>query len=238
MVKKAVILAGGLGTRIKHKEPDVPKELIKVSDYPLIHYIIIELKRSGVEEFIFCLGHKSALVSAYLKKNFNNLKYEIVTEDKVLGTGGAVLNVFDSFEHDTYLVVNGDTYVSYDIFGFSDFHFFNLSEFSLVSVTNDIADRYGNLKFRDKKVIEFIEKRGQSSGWINAGHYLINSNFYQQLSFDSNFTVDSNFSIESLMEGLAASGKLYGYKITAPFIDIGVPEDLLVARNEYKWPKI
>lgn len=238
MVKKAIILAGGLGTRIKKIEPTVPKALIRVSQFPVLRYIVFELKRCGIEEFIFCLGHGSALLSDYIEEEFSVLKCKVIIEDKILGTGGAVSNAFDHLGHDTYLVVNGDTYLSYDVQGFSDFHFSQSSGFSLVSIKMDVSSRFGNLDFNKKKVIKFNEKGQRTSGWINAGHYLINSSLYSQFRLDCDFSGVNAFSIEKLMEQLAENGKLYGYKVDTPFIDIGVPQDLNFARNEFKWPQI
>ena len=90
MINEAIILAGGLGTRLRSVVPDLPKCMAPVAGKPFIHYVIEYYLKQGIETFIFCLGYKHELIENYLHRYFSNLNYVVTIEDEPIGTGGAV----------------------------------------------------------------------------------------------------------------------------------------------------
>ena len=94
MIKEAIILAGGLGTRLKEAVPDLPKCMAPVAGRPFLFYVINYLRSQGIEKFIFSLGYKHHFIEDYLKGHFETLIYDVVIENEPLGTGGAVQLAF------------------------------------------------------------------------------------------------------------------------------------------------
>src|SRR3954466_10575209 len=90
ILTEAIILAGGLGTRLRSAVPDLPKCMAPVNGKPFLAYVINYLMREGVNHFIFSLGYKNEAITAFLKKDFPSLTFETSIEDEPLGTGGAV----------------------------------------------------------------------------------------------------------------------------------------------------
>src|SRR3954451_3201181 len=90
VIKEAIILAGGLGTRLRSAVPDLPKCMAPVNGKPFLTYVINHLRREGITHFIFSLGYGSEVIVAFLEKNFRSLQFKTSIEEEPLGTGGAV----------------------------------------------------------------------------------------------------------------------------------------------------
>ncbi|MGE5107057.1 MAG: sugar phosphate nucleotidyltransferase, partial [Sphingobacteriales bacterium] len=88
-VKEAIILAGGLGTRLRSVVSDLPKCLAPVAGKPFLYYIIEHLQKQGIEKFIFATGYKSESIENWLLSNLSAINYQLSTETEPLGTGGA-----------------------------------------------------------------------------------------------------------------------------------------------------
>jgi len=109
MVKEAIILAGGLGTRLKDAIPDLPKCMAPVAGKPFLSYVIDHLRMGGVERFIFSLGYKWGVIEEYLQKEYSTLNYTSVIEEEPLGTGGAIKLAMGKFASGNVAIANGDT---------------------------------------------------------------------------------------------------------------------------------
>src|SRR5215210_7142502 len=121
-VKQAIILAGGLGTRLRSAVPDLPKCMAPVAGKPFISYVIKYYQRQGIEKFIFSLGYKHELIQEFLHKEFNTLSSTVILEPEPLGTGGAIYQGCLRASADDVLVLNGDTYFEIDLGSLSSFH--------------------------------------------------------------------------------------------------------------------
>jgi D-glycero-alpha-D-manno-heptose 1-phosphate guanylyltransferase len=106
---EAIILAGGLGTRLRETVPDLPKCLAPVGGRPFLFYVINYLRMQGVEKFIFSLGYKHEMIETYLTDQFSRLRYEFVVEEEPLGTGGAIRLASQQATGNNVIVTNGDT---------------------------------------------------------------------------------------------------------------------------------
>ena len=109
MIKEAIILAGGLGTRLRESVPDLPKCMAPVAGRPFLFHVINYLRSQGVEKFIFSLGYKHELIEDYLSTQFSTLSYQCVIEEEPLGTGGAILLACTKATEKNIVVTNGDT---------------------------------------------------------------------------------------------------------------------------------
>ncbi|MBP8765462.1 MAG: NTP transferase domain-containing protein, partial [Ferruginibacter sp.] len=121
MITEAIILAGGLGTRLRSVVADVPKCMAPVSGKPFLAYLINALQNQGIEKFIFSLGYKSEIILQYLANEFPNLNTQIVVEKEPLGTGGAIRLACEKVAGDDVLIFNGDTFFDINLKTFSAF---------------------------------------------------------------------------------------------------------------------
>lgn len=112
-VIEAIILAGGLGERLKHL----------LNDKPFLEYLLNFLQKNGVNKYIFSLGYLNEQIISYLKTNWSNLEYKIIIEDHPLGTGGAIKKAMLNSTEDDILIVNADTYFDLNLFKFKRISF-------------------------------------------------------------------------------------------------------------------
>src|SRR5690349_1037391 len=108
-VKEAIILAGGLGTRLREAVPELPKAMAPVAGRPFLSFVIDALRMQGIERFIFSLGYKSELIEEWLQKEYPTLSCQTVTEAEPLGTGGGIRLALQQATTEDVLVANGDT---------------------------------------------------------------------------------------------------------------------------------
>src|SRR5690349_17838421 len=108
-MNEAIILAGGLGTRLRSAVADLPKCMAPVDGIPFIHFIVAFLKKEGIEHFIFSLGYKNEVVTNYLDTTFPQINKTYIIEPEQLGTGGAIKKAVSAAVGENVIVVNGDT---------------------------------------------------------------------------------------------------------------------------------
>src|SRR6476646_11766773 len=114
-ITECIVLAGGLGTRLRSVVADVPKCMAPVNNKPFLAYIIAYLESNGIERFIFSLGYKHDVVTKYLSMHFPRLNAELVIEEEPLGTGGAVKLSCTKTTGNDVIIANGDTLFKADI---------------------------------------------------------------------------------------------------------------------------
>jgi D-glycero-alpha-D-manno-heptose 1-phosphate guanylyltransferase len=232
MIREAIVLAGGLGTRLREAVPDLPKCMAEVAGKPFLSYVIDSLRIQGVERFIFSLGYKSDVIEQYLQQQYPTLSYISVVEKELLGTGGAIHLAIQQALTDDVLVANGDTLFKVNLGELYSFHLNNHAECSLSLKPMINFDRYGVVELNDKKkIISFKEKQFYQSGLINGGIYLLNKKRFLQLPFAEKFSFEKDY-----LEALYKDHNFYGCVQYGYFIDIGVPEDYKRAQVELKHP--
>jgi D-glycero-alpha-D-manno-heptose 1-phosphate guanylyltransferase len=228
VVKEAIVLAGGLGTRLKEAVPDVPKCMAPVAGRPFLFYVINYLRSQGIEKFIFSLGYKHEMIEAYLETQFTTLAYQCVIEAEPLGTGGALLLALQKATTENVVVVNGDTLYKGQIIPAADFHFKCQAECTLLLQPMVNFDRYGVVATNDKgQIINFSEKQFYPSGNINAGVYLINKSALLSKQLPIKFSFEKDY-----LEQFYDKGEIVGIVQHNYFIDIGIPEDFNRAQHE------
>ena len=90
MIKETIILAGGLGTRLRSVVSDLPKCMAPVAGKPFLYYVIDHLQKEGIKNFIFSVGYKNEIIINFVKKEFSNIDFQFSIEEEPLGTGGAI----------------------------------------------------------------------------------------------------------------------------------------------------
>lgn len=217
---EVIILAGGLGTRLRSKVPDLPKALVPINGKPFLEVMIRELeKHSQVTKLIFALGYKSESIQNFLQNFESRLSIELSIEDKPLGTGGAIRKALELVEGDTFLAMNGDSFIPFSVEDFLAFHQKAEANVSILSTEVEDSSRFGALKIEEStnRVLAFEEKGKTESKRINAGIYLLKKHLF------SNYPPEKEFSIEKDFFPPLCGGKMYSYLVKAPFIDIGTP---------------
>jgi D-glycero-alpha-D-manno-heptose 1-phosphate guanylyltransferase len=228
MIKEAVILAGGLGTRLRDTVPDLPKCMAPVAGRPFLFYVINYLRSQGIERFIFSLGYKHELIETYLDDQFATLQYEVVIEPEPLGTGGAIRLALAKATDKNVAIVNGDTLFKADIPKASLLHDLNNAECTLLLKPMHNFDRYGVVETEDDGSLKsFKEKQFYSLGNINAGLYLLNTGNFLNEKFPSNFSFEKDY-----LERLYKERRIYAFVQDEYFIDIGIPGDYNRAQSE------
>jgi len=230
MISEAMILSGGMGTRLKDTVPELPKVMAPVAGHPFIYYLIKNLEKKGIKHFTFLLGYKHNVVSSYLDDAFKNLVKTYVVESMPLGTGGAIQNGLQYCKKETVAITNGDTYFDIDLNKMEFLHTQKVSNCTLALKPMKNYDRYGSVLFdQDFLITDFIEKKYTNEGYINGGFYLIDKNSFLKHSFEKVFSFEKDY-----LENETLNKKMYATLHDSYFIDIGIPEDYSKAQNEMK----
>jgi D-glycero-alpha-D-manno-heptose 1-phosphate guanylyltransferase len=224
-----VILAGGLGTRLRSIIQDRPKCLAPVGGRTFLDWQMAALSDAGVTEIVLSLGYGADQVLESVKQNPPPLPLRYVIEQQPLGTGGAIAFSMDVFALDEVLVANGDTYLSGDVSQMLpplDRASNELFRVAAVTVAN--RDRFGGIVTDSSNRIRgFLEKGQSGSGLINAGLYRLCRDALPA-------GCACAYSLESeVLPMLVSSGRVTARTILGSFIDIGVPEDYRVFCNRY-----
>ena len=216
-----VVLAGGLGTRLRSVVDDRPKCLAPIGPRSFLEIQLDALFAAGMPDVVLSLGHGAQQVIDAVRAQTAQRPIRWVVETAPLGTGGAIANVMDQLGLDEVCVANGDTYLDGDL---SALHAPLSRErgealrMSLVEVSD--RSRFGGVAVSaDGRVIGFLEKGLQGAGWINAGLYRL-SRRALPIGRRGAYSLETD-----VLPGLMAQGAVTSCKLPGGFIDIGVPED-------------
>ena len=217
----AVILAGGLGTRLRAAVPDVPKVLAPVNGRPFLSYLLDRLLAAGVREAVLCTGFKANQVEATFGPRYHSLRLAYSVETQPLGTGGALRNALPLVKSPVALVMNGDSFVDVNLVELVRWFGEGSADVGIVLKWMDDCTRYGRVAIGpDGAVSSFEEKRpGAGAGWINAGVYLLRLPPAPALPEGTPMSLEHDW-----LPALAAAGALSGYTCEGAFIDIGTPK--------------
>ncbi len=232
--REAIILAGGLGTRLREAVPDLPKCMAPVAGRPFLFYVINYLRSQGVQRFIFSLGYKHEVILAYLEKSFASLSYEYVVEDTPLGTGGAIALALTKATQPDVLVTNGDTLFKINADELYKQHTATGALCTLALKPMQDFERYGVVELNNhNQVIAFKEKQHYDNGLINGGCYLLQVKGFKAQSWPDKFSFETDF-----LEKQYPQAQLYGQVQQAYFIDIGIPADYNQAQHDLAKPAV
>jgi D-glycero-alpha-D-manno-heptose 1-phosphate guanylyltransferase len=224
----AVVLAGGLGTRLRSAVADLPKCMAPVAGRPFLGYVIDKLRLQGVEHFVFSLGYLSGQVEDYLKEQYPTLDYTTVVEEEPLGTGGGILLALKELTAANVIVANGDTLFDVNISELTEVHECIGAACTLALKPMKNFDRYGVVTLSDDGIITgFEEKKWYEEGLINGGLYLLDRERILAAELPEKCSFEKDF-----LEPAAVRGELAGSVQEGYFIDIGIPEDYHRAQHE------
>lgn len=217
---KAIILAGGKGTRLQSVISDVPKPMAPVSGKPFLEYLVLQLKFWNVRDIILSVGYKKESIMAHFADGSAwDVRISYVQENAPLGTGGAIRETLQTVNDNNILIMNGDSFFNANISNLIHFH--NNKNARATLMLRDMTDtgRYGRVALgKDDTVIEFTEKQGNVPGLINAGIYLIDRDVLPM------FPEGASSFENDILPRLIGKG-LYGHAQEGFFVDIGLPDD-------------
>ena len=223
----ALILAGGLGTRLQSALSDRPKVLAPVAGRPFLSYLMDQLISSGFGHVILCTGYRGEQVKEAFGDNYNGLDIQYSQEPDPLGTGGALRYGLPLIVTDSAFVTNGDSYVNVNLRDFLAWHFENDLQVSLVLAYVSNTSRYGRVEVKeDGRIVKFDEKgASHGPGWVNAGVYVFNRSLIKSIPSGQSFSLEREFFPFLISKGL------YGFESESAFIDIGTTESYALAEE-------
>ena len=234
MIKECIILAGGLGTRIRDTVPDLPKCMAPVAGEPFLTHVIRHLLSNGIEKFIFSLGYKHEIIESFLEERFTTLDYTCVIEDEPLGTGGAIQWACEQATEENVLIVNGDTLFKINASGMLEVHIKQNAECTIALKPMQNFDRYGVVELsKENLVTKFCEKQFYKEGLINGGVYVLNIPAFLYSDLGNKFSFEKEY-----LEAFYSENKIAGIIQDGYFIDIGIPQDFEKAQAELKQPAL
>lgn len=229
VITEAIILAGGLGTRLRSAVPDLPKCMAPVAGKPFVSYVIDYYLRQGIQKFIFSLGYKAEVILEHLKDRYQQLEYDFVIEEEPLGTGGAIKLACTRLSMKDALVLNGDTIFKVNLRTISDIHLAKGSDCTLALKPMEDFDRYGVVElFPDASIKSFREKQHYDSGLINGGVYALNAEQFAKETLPEKFSFEKDY-----LEKLFDKRPMFATIQEQYFIDIGIPADYEKAKIDF-----
>lgn len=226
---KVLILAGGLGTRLRQTLGTLPKSLAPIGNRPFLEYLLEFISHQGFRDVIISLGYGSDAIRGYFgNRSPHGLKIAYCLEKELLGTAGAVKLSESLIESDDFFVINGDTYFEVDLKQMLSFHKRRNAFATMALAYKEDSGRYGNVIIgRDNEIVSFSEKAGEGkAGYINGGTYLFRKELFNYIPAHKVCSLE-----REIIPSLVGKG-LYGFVVEGHFIDIGIPEDYERAQRE------
>ena len=232
MLKEAIILAGGFGTRLQAVVSDVPKPMAPINNEPFLNYVFDYLLHYKIEHVVLSTGYLADKISDYYKNEYRGIKISYTKEETPLGTGGGIRLAMTKCYTSDVLVLNGDSFFDVNITDHFNNHISKQADCSLALRKVFNASRYGTILLGIGNAIEtFKEKNNiEQTGLINGGVYILNRKLYLSKTNEAvPFSIEKDF-YESRINEL----HIFGLEYDGYFIDIGIPEDYNKAQTDFK----
>lgn len=219
---EVIVLAGGLGTRLRSVVHDIPKCMAPIGEQPFLAWLLAWLCRYPVNHIVFSVGYLREQIMDFLSDRPWPFSYDFAVEEQPLGTGGGIRLALGYCKENQVFVVNGDTFYPVDLALMP-----SLAPVTLALKPLQRFDRYGAVELQGERVTAFHEKGYYEEGLISGGVYALDRSRLDLSSLPGRFSFE-----KEVLEPLALSGQLAGWVSDAYFIDIGIPEDYTRAQEE------
>ena len=224
---EAIVLAGGLGTRLAARLSGVPKPMAPVAGRPFLEILLNQVARAGCGRVLLSVGHLRTVIQDYFGASFRGMRVDYAVEEAPLGTGGAIRLALAQTTGDFTLVLNGDTFLEADYAAMMRFHAAASVTLTMAVARQAEVARYGGVVVSAGRVVSFEEKGRTGPGWINAGAYVLRKDLAWPPNLPEKFSFERDFLAPEIGRILPAAYEVEGF-----FLDIGVPEDLDRAPTE------
>jgi D-glycero-alpha-D-manno-heptose 1-phosphate guanylyltransferase len=231
MTGEAIILAGGMGTRLKDVINEGPKSMALVNDRPFLEYLLDYLDRWGLRRVVLSVGYENEKIINHFGNQYKSLELAYAIEDQPLGTGGAIINALRFVEGFSTFIMNGDTYFDVNLQRLDDFRRIKEADLCLSMHFEIDPERFGLLEFdNNNRITGFIEKsNGVDEGYINGGVYIVRKDYLLRFGMPEKFSFEKDF-----LQNYYQTEEFFGMRCFSYFRDIGVPEDYKKANDEFK----
>ena len=224
--EEAVILCGGLGTRLRSVVSDVPKPMAPIAGRPFLEYLLEYLRREGVRRTVLSVGYKREVIIEHFGSEWRGLEIRYAVEETPMGTGGGARIGMNEATADHVLLLNGDSFLAASLAPLAD----AIGHAPVAMTVRPEADtaRYGLCIFdQDNNLKGFSPGVAGQPGYINAGVYALKRTIFKEVGMpDEPFSFEQDF--------LATHAIRLGAMVAvqdAPFIDIGIPESFAYAQT-------
>ena len=227
----AVILAGGLGTRLRTVVHDRPKVMALVAGRPFMTHLFDQLQAAGIRHAVLCTGYLATTIRDELGNRYRGITLDYSMEEMPLGTGGALRHAASHLRGETILVMNGDSYCYCDLGAFFAGHAASKMRAGMALAEVDDVSRFGAVITDDNGRVHGFTEKGQydGPGWINAGLYLLNTEIIYSIADGQQVSLEREIIPDLIPPGI------FAYRCPGPFIDIGIPEEYLRAQSFFQF---
>lgn len=226
---EAVILAGGLGTRLRARISDRPKPMATINGQPFLAFLLDYLAQQGFESVVLSVGYQKNAIIQYFGERYRALAVRYAVEDQPLGTGGAIRHALTRTMADLVWVLNGDSFLKLDYRAMLRAHKTGGQRRAMTIALRPVEDvsRYGSVRLDGSWIIDFQASGRIGSGLINAGVYLLAPSLFGGFVLPRCFSFERDF-----LANNAGRLAIHGFQSNGWFIDIGVPGDYDRAQRE------
>jgi D-glycero-alpha-D-manno-heptose 1-phosphate guanylyltransferase len=224
-VISAVILAGGLGTRLRSVVPDLPKPMAPISGRPFLEHQLDYWIKQGVGHFVMSVCYRHEVIIGHFGNRYKGAEIDYVIEKTPLGTGGGLLLAAEKIsKKDSFLLLNGDTYFAVDLKKLTEFSVANDADWCFSLFRTNEEGRYMGMDISPQgQIISLKSGTGRPGRLANGGVYWVNPHAL----FSERFSSGDKVSLEDdiFPAAKASNQRLFGIEFTGTFIDIGIPDD-------------
>lgn len=225
MEKRAIILAGGLGTRLKPFTHSLPKPLIPVGEHPILEIIVRQLARNGFDRITLAVNHQADIIKAYFRNGKKwGVKIDYSLETKRLGTMGPLNLIHDLPEY--FLVMNGDILTDIDYSLLVDEHRRSAASFTISSVIRESKIDYGVLEVDGNNFLKGFSEKPSQKFQVSMGIYVLSSSICELIPKDTYFGFD-----DLMLSMLKTDFKIAVRPFDGYWLDIGRPDDYEAAQE-------
>jgi len=222
--EEAIILAGGLGTRLAGSIGELPKPMAPVAGRPFLAWQLEALERRGIRKVILSVGHRREAIEEHFADRYRGMAIAYSRESSPLGTGGAIVAAMSLVKGPAAFVLNGDTFIRAPLRAMESRPG---CAFSILVARVEDASRFGTVVVSGDRIRGFREKAASGPGLVNSGVYWITKAVIAEVGDREKFSFEKDF-----VEPHAGRLAICAVVTDEPFVDIGVPETLAAAATQ------
>lgn len=220
----AIVLAGGLGTRLRSVVPDLPKPMAPINGRPFLEYQLDYWAAQGISRFVLSVCYRYEAIIEYFGNNYKGVELDYVIEQTPLGTGGGLVLAARQLSSEApFLLLNGDTYFAVDLKALIEFSQANDADWCFSMFRTNEEGRYMGMQVTTLGKITSLNSGAGRPEWLaNGGVYWVNPR-----ALGGKYSGGDRVSLEDdIFPAAMASGqRLFAMEFAGTFIDIGVPDD-------------
>jgi len=236
-IDTAIILAGGLGTRLRAVISEVPKPMAPINGSPFLEYQMDFWLKQGIRHFILSVGYKHEFISSHFGSQYREAKIDYMVETHPMGTGGGLLLSLKYLSNSNpFLLLNGDTFFDISIFDLLKCHLTNRAAITISLFRTREKGRYMGIHLSDDGRILSLRASHNPAGILaNGGIYMVDPKVFGEFIIPT--TKALSLESDIFPELLKSEAGIWGYESNGYFIDIGVPEDYFRAQSMLAFQK-